>query len=543
MNGAIWCLQFNPVKFESTDNILTMGCWGLGLVQFKVTNGDTYSKVGNTKEIKDSDPTVMQFYPSGEVFALGTSDGSVNLYTKDCIYIGPVCKQSDWVWGVSVNSVYNIVVSGTVKGQLKANQVVFPMVHGLYKDRYAYRDQLTDVIIQHLVTDVRVRIRCRDYVKKIALYKERLAVQLTDKVILYSVSADDEYDMKYKALKKITYKGECSLLVIGYNHLLICFERKIRLLDFSGKQDQEWNFDSYIRYVKMVGGSAGREVVIVALRNGEVFKIFLDNPFPVQLIKIPSPVRCVDISCDKTRLAVVDDHLNLFVYKIESKDVIFQDTQVTSVAFNSELDDVLAFSKEDNILHIKTGDFPAVTQKLIGIIVGFKNSKVFVLQGTSMNVIDVPQSGTLMKFVECKAFDRAYQIGCLGVTEQDWEYLGFEAIMNKQYDIARKAFIKLKDLKYIDLVNTTERQSKAGDDDVVIRAEILAYQGNYIEAEGILKKAKNYKKAMELYIELNDWDKVNYISQEGNKWAAKEGVKGTIPAISNELIKMQVNNT
>jgi intraflagellar transport protein 122 len=89
---------------------------------------------------------------------------------------------------------------------LKAHQVMFPMVHGLYKDRYAYRDQLTDVIIQHLVTDSRVRIRGRDYVKKIALYKERLAVQLTDKIIVYSVGIEDEFDMKYKALKKINYK-------------------------------------------------------------------------------------------------------------------------------------------------------------------------------------------------------------------------------------------------------------------------------------------------------------------------------------------------
>eukprot|EP00826_Nyctotherus_ovalis_P048259 TRINITY_DN5660_c0_g1_i7.p1 TRINITY_DN5660_c0_g1~~TRINITY_DN5660_c0_g1_i7.p1 ORF type:complete len:916 (+),score=268.90 TRINITY_DN5660_c0_g1_i7:716-3463(+) len=537
MTGPIWCLQFNPVKFETTDNIITLGCWGQGLVQYKVTGGDTYAKVGNGRTLKDGDPTVMQFYPSGELFALGTSNGSVDLYTKDCLYIGPVQKYADWVWGISVNAPHNIVVSGTSKGALKAHQVLFPMVHGLYKDRYAYRDQLTDVIIQHLVTDVRVRIRCRDYVKKIALFKERLAVLFTDRIILYSVSADDEFDMKYKGIKKISYKGECSLMLTGYSHLLTCFERKIKLIDFSGKQEQEWNFDSYIRYAKMMGGPAGREMVLVALRNGEVFKLFVDNPFPVLLVKIPSAVRCVDLSCDKTRLAVVDDHLNLFVYRVETKDVLYQDTKVTSVAFNSELDDVLAFSKEDNVLLIKTGDFPAVSQKLTGIIVGFKNSKVFVLQGTVMNTIDVPQSGTLLKFVECKTFSRAYQIGCLGVTEQDWEHLGFEAIMEKQFDIARKAFTKLKDLKYIDLVNNTERQSKAGESDAVIKAEILAYQGNYNEAAGVLIKVKNYKRAMELYVELDNWDKVNEIAA----LMAKEE-KSDVPTVSKELIKMQADS-
>lgn len=541
MTGPIWCLQFNPVKFETTDNIITLGCWGQGLVQFRITGGDTYTKLGSGKVLKDCDPTVIQFYPSGEVFALGASNGSVDLYTKDCIYIGPVQKYEDWVWGVSVNAPHNVVVSGTSKGTLKAHQVVFPMVHGLYKDRYAYRDQLTDVIIQHLVTDTRVRIRCRDYVKKIALYKERLAVLLTDKIIMYSVSADDEFDMKYKALKKIIYKGECSLMLTGYSNLLICYDRKIKLIDFSGKQEQEWNFDSFIRYAKMVGGPPGRELVLVALRNGEVLKLFVDNPFPVQLIKIPSAVRCVDLSCDKTRLAVVDDHLNLYVYKVESKDVLYQETKVTSVAFNSELDDVLAFSKEDNVLLIKTGDFPAVTQKLTGIIVGFKNSKVFVLQGTVMNTIDVPQSGTLLKFVECKAFPRAYQIGCLGVTEQDWEYLGFEAIVEKQFEIAKKAFTKLKDLKYIDLVNNAERQSNAGESDAVIRAEILAYQGNYNEAANILMKANNYKRAMELYVELDDWDRVNEIIAR-TKVNGGEDSKSRAPSISKELIKMQADS-
>lgn len=52
------------------------------------------------------------------------------------------------------------------------------MIHGLYRERYAFRENMTDVIIQHLITEQKVRIKCRDLVKKIAIYNDRLAVSI-----------------------------------------------------------------------------------------------------------------------------------------------------------------------------------------------------------------------------------------------------------------------------------------------------------------------------------------------------------------------------
>lgn len=37
---------------------------------------------------------------------------------------------------------------------------------------------MTDVVVQNLVTNQKVRIKCRDLVKKTAIYKDRLAVSL-----------------------------------------------------------------------------------------------------------------------------------------------------------------------------------------------------------------------------------------------------------------------------------------------------------------------------------------------------------------------------
>jgi len=48
---------------------------------------------------------------------------------------------------------YSFQAVGCQDGTIAYYQLIFSTVHGLYKDRYAYRDNMTDVIIQHLITD------------------------------------------------------------------------------------------------------------------------------------------------------------------------------------------------------------------------------------------------------------------------------------------------------------------------------------------------------------------------------------------------------
>ena len=46
----------------------------------------------------------------------------------------------------------------------------------------------------------------------------------------------------------------------------------------------------------MLGGPEGKEAVLVGLRDGAVVKIFVDNPFPVQIIKQDCIIRQLDVS-------------------------------------------------------------------------------------------------------------------------------------------------------------------------------------------------------------------------------------------------------
>lgn len=82
---------------------------------------------------------------------------------------------------------------GSNEGQFSMYHLGFRTEHGLYQDQYAFRDNMTDVVVQHLVSEERLKIKCRELVKKIAIYKNRLAVQLPQRVVVYELYIDFDY--------------------------------------------------------------------------------------------------------------------------------------------------------------------------------------------------------------------------------------------------------------------------------------------------------------------------------------------------------------
>ncbi|XP_068414767.1 intraflagellar transport protein 122 homolog isoform X2 [Eschrichtius robustus] len=494
--SPVWSICWNPSREEHND-ILAVADWGQKLSFYQLSG----KQIGKDRSL-NFDPCCISYFTKGEYILLGGSDKQVSLFTKDGVRLGTVGEQNSWVWTCKVKPDSNYVVVGCQDGTISFYQLIFSTVHGLYKDRYAYRDSMTDVIVQHLITEQKVRIKCKELVKKIAIYKNRLAIQLPEKILIYELYSDDSLDMRYRVKEKIVRKFECNLLVVCADHIILCQEKRLQCLSFSGVKEREWQMESLIRYIKVIGGPPGREGLLVGLKNGQILKIFVDSLFAIVLLKQATAVRCLDMSASRNKLAVVDENDTCLVYDIHTKELLFQEPNANSVAWNTQCEDMLCFSG-GGYLNIKASTFPVHQQKLQGFVVGYNGSRIFCLHAFSMSAVEVPQSAPMYQYLDRKMFREAYQIACLGVTDTDWRELAMEALEGLEFETAKKAFTRVQDLRYLELINSIEERKKRGEtNNDLFLADVFSYQGKFHEAAKLYKRSGHENLALDMYTDL-----------------------------------------
>jgi intraflagellar transport protein 122 len=518
--APVWSLQWSPSRAEAQD-VLAVSCWDQA-VSFHTLAGP----VGKPRAL-DFDPCCVSYFENGEYLCVGGSNRAVSLWTKDGVPLAQIASAQSWVWTCKPRPRANYVAVGTDDGTIAMYQLQFERVHALHGQRYASRDNMTDVVVRHLQTDERVRIRCREHVLKLALYKDRLAVQLPQRLLLYELAeraaggagADDADDaagggsVSYVPVQKLRLELKCEHLLVLARHVLTVVGRRLQLLDLRGALAREWELDAPVAVVKPFGGERGREGVLVGLRSGAVVRLFVDNPFPTkELARMAAPVRALDLSADRARLAVVDEDGALRVVALASGTVEFSAEGATSCAWNADYAEMLCWAGHGS-LHLRTADLPVHSQPLEGLVVGFEAAKIACLHNVQLKLVDVPQAATLHQFLERADFAQAARVACLGVTEADWRLLGAEALRALHFDVARQALTRVQDLRALTLLHRLEAQRKARpDDDRLLVAEVLAHQGKYAEAARHYVKAGRAERAVQMYADLRQWDEAKALS-------------------------------
>ena len=121
---------------------------------------------------------------------------------------------------------------------------------------------------------------------------------------------------------------------------------------------------------------------------------------------------------------------------------------------------------------------------------------------------------SLYRYLEAKDFDMAFKVACLGVTESDWRLLAISALRSMDLVTARLAFIRIHDIRYIELLNSIEQSQKKGiGSEQLYLADILAYQGKYQAAAKIYIKSGYTEKCLEMYCDLRMFDEAKKVAQ------------------------------
>eukprot|EP00049_Salpingoeca_infusionum_P018533 m.357671 g.357671 ORF g.357671 m.357671 type:complete len:1216 (-) comp17897_c0_seq1:1469-5116(-) len=507
----IWSIQWNPSKTDKTD-VLAVCDWNQTM-SFYLLSG---RQVGKDRKL-NYDPCSISFFSEGDYFVAGGSNKTAALYTREGVHLQDIGTHEGWIWSCAVRPGQNYVAVGCDDGTVALYQLVFSTVHGLYLDRYAIRRGMTNVVVQDLTTGREAKVPCKQLVKKLAIYKDRLAMQLPNQVNVYEMKTGEDGKQKFRMLAKIRKAFQCNLLVVCTNHVIICFDKRIQSYTFGGQKEREWSFDSSIRYIKVTGGPSGHEGLLLGQANGAIYKVFVDNAFPIELIKQATPVRCLDISASRQKLAVVDGSNTCFVYDIKTKRLLFQEPHANSIAWNSQNEDMLCFGGNGQ-LHIKAGDFPLHKQKQQGFVVGFSGSKIYSLHIVNMTAIDVPQSHTMQQYLKKGMYDEAYAVACLGVTEADWRTLAMGALEGLNFQVAKQAFIRVRDTRYLDFIAQLEARKENGiiDEPDYQRAMLYATQGAYDEAAKLYSRCGHQRKAMEMFVDLRQFDRAKTFLDTSN---------------------------
>jgi hypothetical protein len=650
-------------------------------------------------------PSCLPFWLSA-VQIISGSNKKVMLYSRDGMRLAEIAKKSSWVWGIACSqtnsaaanfsSDFDRVVLGSDAGGIDAIQLLFESVHSLYRDRYAYRENLTEIIVHNLLSDKKVRIKCKDLIKNISMYKNKLAVQLTDRVCIYESSAEEALDMHFRLRKERISIGtphekngkepvnedKATAMVVTSNNLLFCRENMLEIYGLDGQRLRVWKLDSPVTCMKVDGGPEGREGIVLGMECGSVVKVFVDNPFPIELYKAPLPpssgpsnasttpgqegerytnlatlpnhslinilyfrsssfnydsdlsqdsllssaqsfpfltlfsllsslsshislpgavtVTCIDMSLYRTFLALVTSSNVLLVVDMKTQETLFTKTGVSSVCFNSEVNNMLCYTTSSSFLsssdssmfvvsgiglkkssdgayssHSKAGSQSQYAppleqlQHMSGPAIGFQAQKIYSLHRGVIMGVDVPHSENMRRALDVGDIKSAYSVACLGATEADWKVLAVNALRSNCLDISKICFARLKDTKYLSLIESMERgethsttapenvqkpvpsvlssvSSASGDKkgtgrvrgveavpvpvavvqgqpfraqtlDPIWQAELLAYEGHHQEAAKTFSRAGKVDEAIRMLTDLRRWEDAKLFAQNAGQ--------------------------
>jgi intraflagellar transport protein 122 len=488
-------------NFDHADNVV-IGCWDKTYSLYRLTpRGALLLTEKKLAYYPLCIRSVNNYVTKTNFMVVTGSNKQVQILSRDGVKLADVIPfnhlPSSWVWCADCSAEDETLVYATNHGLIEFMKTKFDSVHSLCNDRFAFRENLTEVIVHHLVTDKKVRIKCKDMIHNLSLFRNKLAVQLLDRICVYESSVDDTTDIHFRLRKEritlmsgsfnLESKAVSNLMVVTSMHIFTCLQQYLELYHQNGYRQRLWKLESEVLYMMVDGGQDGKEGVLIGLANGKVMKFFVDEAFPVEFAQRKYGIIYTAQNVYRTLIATIDTNHQLVISEVSTQEVIFSVNDVLAACFNTEMEDLMAITHMNNAISVisglisidqasmmggsmksissgsgkKTTNPELEEQHLLGKVVGFSGQKIYSTQRGVLTSIDIPQEKNIAKALEISDYQSAYKIACMGATESDWRLLAMKALRANQLHVAKNSFARLKDIRYLSLIENIERSSSS----------------------------------------------------------------------------------
>lgn len=539
--SALTCVRWSPVTAEMPDQVIIAAC----VDQTISLHREDGAIVGFEKKVK-FEVHALDWFSTAEYFLAAGSGGVVGVFSREVVLLQEIETGYNWIWSLKFQSTANVFACGGNNGQIKLLSFDRAMPITFSDEMYASRVGMTEVVIKDLHSDRKAKFRCKELIRNISLYKEFLALHTSSRVLLYqqyNLYGEGDHQLhtesfSYKPVGKLDLKVEGYFFRLLAEHFLLCKEHRVSCYDFNRNLAREWLFDSQVTFLKVLGGPPKEECMVVGLKNGNVYKMFLSNPFPILLVEHGVEIKNLDLSVSRKLLGLVDAKDSFYLYDVVRKEAVSSELKIKQCCFSQDFENIYAVLGETAIF-VKSTEFDGVSVPASGYLIGFKGNKVRLANGENVSAIEIPFTGFLSQSLAKKDFAGSYRIACMGLSDSDVRHIGMEALKSRDFAIARKCFTWTQDLEYLDVVSRAEDEHRSGKfDEVGLQVELLCYDKKIPKAVELLKKEGLLERAIELCITMRKWPEAMELIRSAQSSGKLKGDKFNI----FKLLKMQADS-
>ena len=437
--------------------------------------------------------------------------GKVTLYNDDGQLLSEVTDVNEWIWSSSVSQ-DGYLALGMDDGTVRLYSLGLRPVYSLFRSSFAMRTELTKIRLRIMETDLIEDVEFIKPVQGVAVTETQIAIRFADEVSAYSFdNVGGRLDLT--KVGRFDTNFNCNKFFLFSSNFLFVFDKSIKVYSQSGTFVREFNFSSTVNDAAICSTVPNMEGIVAATEEGQIIQIFVNHRFPHVLVKHDKPIKSINVSMMRSKIAIIDSERKCCVYDAISASLLYIEEGVDVCAWNDLCDDLIAFSDGEKI-SVKPYDLQRISVNFKGHLIRFSGLTVYTINGTSLSEIDISLSSAVKSFSRSGDFGRAYELAAFGSTEDSWNELADAALRVREINIAVKSAAHSRNIKllhFIEQISHLIKDSKFTQDH--LNAEVDAWTNNFDNAARIWTRLGDNERAVQMYFDLRQFDKLKQFLQ------------------------------